>query len=201
MEKFKFDILGITSSHSNIGSFTLVLGEPDGRRRLPIVIGAVEAQAIMMEIENIKPHRPMTHDLLYTICDKFNVDLIEVNIVEMKEAVFFARMKFNKNGIEHEIDARPSDAIAVAVRFRVPIYVYEKVFRDSGIEIKENEDANFEETDNNPIMPEFQASPSSNVSKPDQITAIKQQMEEAIQNEDYELAAQLRDKLTQLEQN
>jgi len=143
----------------------------------------------------------MTHDLLYTICEKFNVDLIEVNIVEMKEAVFFARMKFNKDGIEHEIDARPSDAIAVAVRFRVPIYVYEKVFRDSGIEIKENEDANFEETDTNPIMPELQASPSSNVSKPDQIKAIKQQMEEAIQNEDYELAAQLRDKLTQLEQN
>lgn len=199
MEKFKFEILGITTSHSNIGSYTLVLEETGGKRRLPIVIGGVEAQAIMLEIEKIKPHRPMTHDLMFNICDTFGVDLIEIDIVEVKEAVFFARMKFSKGGEEKEIDARPSDAIALAVRFNVPIYVFDSVVQEAGIDMRNDSTSPADTVINPPPQVPSVPDKAPEPSKAEKLAILKKKMEEAIHNEDYEKAAALRDQINQLE--
>jgi len=200
LEKFLFTILGITTSHSNIGSYTLVLGDSEGRRRLPIIIGAVEAQAIMMEIENIRPHRPMTHDLMFNICNDFGIVLQEICIIDVKDAVFFARLIFSTPSGEKELDARPSDAIALAVRFKAPIYVNEKVFMEAGVDIRES--SGKDDPVLNPPPQEQEPEPEklpSKVSKGEQLQKLKQKMEEAIQNEDYEKAAFLRDQIQKLE--
>lgn len=204
MEKIRLEILGLSSSQSDVGHFALVLGEVTGNRRLPIIIDGYQARAIALEIENIKPNRPMTHDLLVNIAKEFEIQLVEVQITDLKEGIFYARLVFEFNGEIHEIDSRTSDAVAIGVRFKVPIYTYEKVLSVAGIEVKdsdmeeeqdnffpdEDEGAGYEDEDEGDDAPETQES---------KIKRLKKDMDTAISDEDYEKAARLRDEISRLE--
>jgi bifunctional DNase/RNase len=123
----ELEILGLSSNHSQSGSFTLVMGEVEGSRRLPIVIGMFEAQAIAIEIEKIIPNRPMTHDLFRSFADSFKFKIDKIVISDMKEGVFYAKINCKSDATLVEIDSRPSDAIAIAVRFSAQIFCSEKV--------------------------------------------------------------------------
>lgn len=210
MDKIRLDILGLSSSQSQVGSFALVLGERDGNRRLPIIIGGFEAQAIALEIENIKPNRPMTHDLILSIAQGFDIGLQEVVISDLREGVFYSRLVMYQEGDMKEIDARPSDAIAIAVRYKAPIYTYEHILREAGIVIKdadfptgeepeEEEETAQEPERDEPRSEEMTPAQISNLTKGQLIKKLTQQIEEAIAREDYEKAAKLRDEINKLE--
>lgn len=208
MDKIELEILGLSSSQSQIGSFALVLGEKGGERRLPIIIGGFEAQAIALEIENIKPNRPMTHDLILRIHEAFDIRLEEVLITDLREGVFYALLHLVVNGQVHEIDARPSDAIAIAVRHKAPIYAVPKILEEAGIVIRD-------EDEDEPLVPEPAYSEEETAedeelagTDPEEMTALQRQkllkkltkeMEAAIDREDYERAARLRDQISKLE--
>lgn len=193
MEKIRLDILGLSSSQSQVGSFALVLGERDGNRRLPIIIGGFEAQAIALEIESIKPNRPMTHDLVLSITRTFGIGLKEVIINDLHEGVFFSKLIMYQGDEEFEIDARPSDAVAIAVRYQAPIYTHEPILAEAGIVIKD--DSGEEEVKpQEPVRSERKRSGSKN----DRIQELTRLIEEAIAREDYETAARLRDEINKL---
>ena len=137
MEKLKLEILGLSSSQSQTGSFALVLGEVKGSRRLPIIIGMFEAQAIAIEIEKIIPNRPMTHDLFKSFASSFDYSVDEIVISDLKEGVFFAKIVCNNGTNKVEVDARPSDAIAIGLRFNAPIFTYESILSEAGIVLTE----------------------------------------------------------------
>jgi hypothetical protein len=224
VDKIKLEILGLSSSQSQIGSFALVLGEKDGNRRLPIIIGGSEAQAIALEIENIKPNRPMTHDLMLSLTQTFGITLQEVVISDLKEGVFFARLMMEQNGETKEIDSRPSDAIAIAVRHQAPIYTYENILEEAGIVIKEGEEeeeaaessggsgasASATSVQSRSSEEAMQSSEEEIPKDPSQLSDLKRaqlvkkltrQMDEAINNEEYEKAARLRDEIDRLDPN
>jgi len=213
VEKIRLQILGLSSSQSQIGSFALVLGEQDGNRRLPIIIGGFEAQAIALEIEKIKPHRPMTHDLILSIAQTFGIGLKEVLISDLKEGVFYSKlMMHQEGGPVLEVDSRPSDAIAIAVRYQAPIYTYDFILEEAGIVIKDIQSGEADDTDaapeaaplevtrsSAPAPDEADTSRSTGSGRSQQIRKLTQQIEEAIANEDYERAARLRDEIQKLE--
>ncbi|MCS7076497.1 MAG: bifunctional nuclease family protein [Bacteroidia bacterium] len=185
--------MGLSSSHSSAHSYALILGEKNGRRRLPIIIGAFEAQAIAIEVEGIRPNRPMTHDLFRNFAIEFNIRIIEVMITELREGIFFAYILCECNNVRKKIDARPSDAIAIAVRFNAPIYTNEKVLQEGGIVLKDS----FYTSAQEESPPEQKQSRELTIAE--RIERLKAQMNEALQNEDYELAARLRDEIKRLE--
>lgn len=193
MEKIKLDILGLSSSQSQSGSFALVLGETNGKRRLPIIIGMFEAQAIAIEIEKIIPNRPMTHDLFKSFAQSFNFEVEEILISDLKEGVFFAKIVCS-NGIKQiDVDARPSDAIAIGLRFNVPIFTYETVLSEAGIvltdEAEEEEPVPKKETVQKSRQPESEKLKDLTSDK------LNKLLEEALANEDYEKAAKIRDEM------
>jgi bifunctional DNase/RNase len=181
VEKVQVDILGLSTSPASGGAYALILKEVNGNRRLPIIIGAFEAQSIAIEIEGIKPPRPLTHDLIKNILETLGAELNEITISELRDGTFFATLSFDGQ----DIDARPSDAIALAVRFGVPIFVAEKVMKEAA------------------FMPENEEADSSKPTAESHLTrleALKAQLNEAVEHEDYERAAQLRDEIKKLEQ-
>lgn len=193
MEKIKLDILGLSSSQSQSGSFALVLGETNGKRRLPIIIGMFEAQAIAIEIEKIIPNRPMTHDLFKSFAQSFNFEVEEILISDLKEGVFFAKIVCS-NGIKQiDVDARPSDAIAIGLRFNVPIYTYETVLSEAGIvltdETEEDEPKPKKETVQKSRQPESEKLKDLSSDK------LNKLLEDALAAEDYEKAAKIRDEM------
>jgi bifunctional DNase/RNase len=133
VDKIKLEILGLSSSQSQSGSFALVLGEERGNRRLPIIIGMFEAQAIAIEIEKIVPNRPMTHDLFKSFAQSFRFSVLEIIISDLREGVFYAKIVCTDGTRKVEVDARPSDAIAIGLRFGVPIYTFEPILSEAGI--------------------------------------------------------------------
>ncbi len=195
MKKIKLEILGLSSSQSQTGSFALVLGETDGNRRLPIIIGMFEAQAIAIEIEKIIPNRPMTHDLFKSFAQSFNYFVEEIIISDLKEGVFFAKIICSDGLKKVEIDGRPSDAIAIGLRFDAPIYTYESILAEAGIVLtEESEEEKAEET-----------KPKARVKKENKklddiknlpFEKLNQLLSEAIEKEDYERAAKIRDELS-----
>jgi len=194
VDKIKLEILGLSSSQSQVGSFALVLGEVDGHRRLPIIIGGFEAQAIALEIENIKPNRPMTHDLLVSVAKSFDIEMQEVLISELKEGVFYSKIIF-QSGLEfQEVDARPSDAIAVAVRFKAPIYTTEEILQEAGIVVREPKTQTTVATRSS-----VKTTPEEEIPVKERIKVLNDQIAKSIQNEDYEKAARLRDEIMKLE--
>lgn len=193
----------MSSSQSDVGHFALVLGEVKGSRRLPIIIDGYQARAIALEIENIKPNRPMTHDLLVNIAKEFHINLVEVQITELKEGIFYARLVFNQDGEITEIDSRTSDAVAIGVRFKVPVYTYERVLAVAGIEVKDSDleespEDFFSDEDDLPGYEE-ESEEGTEDEGDDSLTRLKSEMESAIQDEDYEKAARLRDEISRLE--
>lgn len=189
MNKVECEILGLSSSPSTGGAYAILLKELEGHRRLPIIIGAFEAQAIALEMEGIKPPRPLTHDLLKQITDNLGAIVNEVIIDELRENTFFAKIIIEVSGLTQEIDARPSDAIALAVRAEAPIYVASAVM-DTAAFIPSEEDE-IEEI-NSGISPESKKNKKP-VSKETKLAAMHDKLREAIEKEEYERAAIIRD--------
>ena len=200
-DKIKLEILGLSSSQSQSGSFALVLGEKSGKRRLPIIIGMFEAQAIAIEIEKIIPNRPMTHDLFKSFAGSFNFTIKEIIISDLKEGVFFAKIMCENEKDIIEIDSRPSDAIAIGLRFNAPIYTYETILSEAGIELSEEEE---EESDAKKVQSELEqiqpakekpTSPGTERLKDNSMDKLKEMLDKAIGQEDYEKAAIIRDEI------
>jgi bifunctional DNase/RNase len=188
MDKIKMEIVGLSYSQTQNGAYALVLSELGGKRRLPIIIGGFEAQAIAIELEKMTPNRPLTHDLFKSFSLSFGITLTEVVIYNLQEGVFFAKLIFHKDGLVSEIDARTSDAIALAVRFHCPIYTFESILSSAGILSDEMmlEDEHEENLESPQAFSEFQQ-----LSKEELEIALQ----EAIENEDYERASLLRDEI------
>ncbi|GAB1463725.1 bifunctional nuclease family protein [Pedobacter sp.] len=197
MKKVKLDIVGLSYSQTQSGAYALVLGEVNGRRRLPIIIGAFEAQAIAIEIEKMSPTRPLTHDLFKSFAQAYQVEVNEVLIYNLVDGVFFAKLMCNKDGEQIEIDARTSDAIAIAVRFNAVIYTYEFILASAGIVIEGNDFLFLEN------MEGITNSPTEEISSPIPVSGfqnlsveeLQQKLEKALAEEAYEKAARLRDEI------
>lgn len=199
MDFIQVDIIGLSTSPSSGGAYALVLGEIDGNRRLPIIIGAFEAQAIALELEKIQPPRPMTHDLLRDTFEAVDVDVTQVVIDELREGTFFAKVRYQHNGTEEQLDSRPSDAVALAVRVDAPIYVAPAVLEEAGITAEEEEMSSLAESAASSSEEEEEESqtPLSRLER------MEKELEKAVEEENYEKAAELRDEIEQLkgEQN
>jgi len=188
VEKIQVDILGLSTSPSSGGAYALILKELNGPRRLPIIIGAFEAQSIALEMEGIKPPRPLTHDLMKTIIDSMGAGLADVLISELRDGTFYARLSIDSQ----EIDSRPSDAIALAVRYGVPIFVSDRVMDEAAF-VPENEHAEAAAPDASTTK---EAAPKPKLSK---LEVLQSQLGEAITKEEYEKAARLRDEIRKLQ--
>ena len=188
------EILGLSTNPSTGGAYAILLKEIEGTRRLPIIIGAFEAQAIALEMEGIKPPRPLTHDLLKTLVDNLGANVVEIVVSELKENTFYAKIILEASGLTNEIDARPSDAIALAVRTYAPIFVNELVMNAAAfIPSDETEIRGFETSDlENDKRP---------LSKEAQLAALQDKLREALESEEFERAAKLRDDIKRLSQN
>lgn len=204
MKKIKLEILGLSSSQSQSGSFALVLGESEGNRRLPIIIGMFEAQAIAIEIEKIIPNRPMTHDLFKSFANSFHFHVEEIIISDLKEGVFFAKIVCTDGLKKSEIDARPSDAIAIGLRFDAPIFTFETILAEAGIVLtdeEEEEEKEKEKSEKAEAKPESKAKVKKESSKKADdyknfsVDKLKDLLKDAIDKEDYERAAKIRDEL------
>jgi len=178
-----------------------MLNEVDGTRRLPIVIGAFEAQAIALELEGFKPNRPMTHDLMHQFMVSYNIVLDSVIISELKEGVFYSKLVLVSNGEAKEIDARPSDAIALAVRFKADVFTLPEIMEEAGIETKEPEDSPENEPDETQLEEVLVYDTDSEMEESDELHHLREELNEAISNEDYEKAAKIRDRISKLESN
>lgn len=197
MKKIKLEILGLSSSQSQTGSFALVLGETEGNRRLPIIIGMFEAQAIAIEIEKIVPNRPMTHDLFKSFANNFHFTVEEIIISDLKEGVFFGKIVCSDGLKKTEIDARPSDAIAIGLRFDSPIYTYENILAEAGIVLTDEA----EEEKPEPKVEKAKVKKETTSTKKDDfknysVDRLNEMLKDAIDKEDYERAAKIRDELS-----
>jgi bifunctional DNase/RNase len=190
MEKIRLDIIGMSYSQSQSGAYALILGERDGKRRLPIIIGGFEAQAIAIELEKIKTPRPLTHDLFKTFADVYQIQVLEVVINKFSEGVFYAKLVCSDGKNEQEVDSRTSDAIALALRFSCPIYTYENIMVAAGILIDE-ESENSTSADS---KPESSASGPSDFSELS-LTELKELLQASIEKEEYEKASKIRDEI------
>lgn len=200
LKKIKLEILGLSSSQSQTGSFALVLGEAEGNRRLPIIIGMFEAQAIAIEIEKIVPNRPMTHDLFKSFANSFHFHVEEILISDLKEGVFFAKIVCTDGLKKSEIDARPSDAIAVGLRFDAPIFTYETILAEAGIVLtdEEEEEDKEEKSESKPeskVKVKKESTKKGDDYKSYSIEKLNEMLKAAIEKEDYEKAAKIRDEL------
>lgn len=190
-KKIKLEILGLSSSQSQNSSFALVLGEEGGNRRLPIIIGMFEAQAIAIEIEKIVPNRPMTHDLFKTFAEAFDFYVEEVIIYGLKEGVFYAHIVCSNDVRTFEVDARPSDAIAIGLRFGAGIYTYDNIMSEAGIIVNSDDDDEAQATAPAP-QPKKSWAETLKDTPTDQ---LQQMLDETLAREDYEKAAKIRDEL------
>jgi hypothetical protein len=193
LQKIQCEILGLSSSPSTGGAYAILLKEIDGNKRLPIIIGAFEAQAIALEIEGIKPPRPLTHDLLKQLTDNLGASVIEVIVDELRENTFYAKIILEVSGFTQEIDARPSDAIALAVRAQAPIYVSAAVLQAAAFVPSEESD----ETGISNIAPSSGKNKKP-VTKETKLASLQNKLREAIENEEYERAAKIRDEIKSL---
>ncbi|TRX49462.1 hypothetical protein FNH22_26975 [Fulvivirga sp. M361] len=196
MEKIKLEILGLSSSQSQSGSFALVLGETEGNRRLPIIIGMFEAQAIAIEIEKIIPNRPMTHDLFKSFAHSFDYKVEEIIISDLKEGVFFAKIICNNGDKTIEVDARPSDAIAIGLRFDSPIYTYEAILAEAGIVLTDENEDEIAELKSEVKTEQAPTKKKADDLKNQSVDKLNELLKDAIDNEDYEKAAKIRDELS-----
>lgn len=192
MDKLKLEILGMSYSQSQSGAYALILGEVDGKRRLPIIIGGFEAQAIAIELEKMKPARPLTHDLLKRVSDAYGIRINEVIINKFFEGVFYAQLICDDGKKVMEIDSRTSDAVALALRFNCPIYTYENIMAQAGIIVQENKDEKQEADD---WFSEKEDNPYERFS----VAELEDMIKKAVELEDYEKASKIRDEIKRRE--
>jgi uncharacterized protein len=194
MDKVELRFLRITYSHTHAGAYALILSEVEGDRRLPIIIGGVEAQAIAIQVENIKPARPLTHDLFKNMCDTLAINLKEVIINDLVEGIFHAKLVLDQDGKEVEIDARSSDAIALALRFDCPIFTYEFILSAAGLKVEEGEESE-EQAEENKGKGKGEKKSTASLT----MDELRTKLEEALDNEDYEKASKIRDEIKKRE--
>ncbi len=200
MKKILLEIVGLSYSQNQSGAYVLVLGESSGSRRLPIVIGGFEAQAIAIELEKMTPTRPLTHDLFKSFATTFNINLKEVIIYNVVEGIFFAKLICSDGSKEFDIDARTSDAIALAVRFNCDIYTHESILKSAGIALDGDMDATI--LSENSKIAELHIEDSFQKDNADEFKSksseeLKNTLQWALENEKYEMASKIRDELNQ----
>lgn len=191
MDKIKLEIAGLSYSQTQSGAYALVLAETGGKRQLPIIIGGFEAQAIAIELEKMTPTRPLTHDLFKNFAVSFSIEVKEVVIYNLIEGIFFAKLICERDGQVTEIDARTSDAIAIGVRFNCPIYTFENILSSAGILLDEETGNEFDSDS----LENDEGDDSKDSINQVSIEELEVQLDEAIQNEDYELASKIRDEI------
>ena len=193
MKKVRLEIVGLSYSQTQSGAYALVLGESTGSRRLPIIIGGFEAQAIAIELEKMTPTRPLTHDLFKTFSETFSIEVTEILIYNLVEGIFYAKLMCTDGTREVEIDARTSDAIALAVRFNCPIFTYEFILKSAGIVLDDEILPSTTETSMASIE-EVEATPEGEY-KSKSSEELKNLLQTALDDEQYELASKIRDEL------
>jgi len=200
VDKVQVEILGLSTSSFSSGAYALILQEINPpQRRLPIIIGAFEAQAIAMELEKVKPPRPQTHDLLKSLLEAFDVTVQEVIIHDLQDGTFYAHIVLDDGTV---IDSRPSDAIALAVRTHSPIYVMDHVLEEAGFLPESEEELEEEEEDEfYSLRSETEAIYEEEKEPESELERLRRKLQKAIEEEDYELAAQLRDQIKRLEED
>lgn len=203
MKKLKLDIVGLSYSQTQSGAYALVLGEVNGNRRLPIIIGGFEAQAIAVEIEKMTPSRPLTHDLFKSFAETFDITIDEVLIYNLVDGIFYAKIICQQGSKTTEIDARTSDAVALAVRFGCPIYTYDFIMGAAGIVIESNDFAFLENLSSASPEPTQEIKEEKEEPVKKQVspyaTLTDEQLENSLKkyiaNEQYEAAAKVRDEI------
>ena len=200
MSLIKLSIKGISYSQTQSGAYALVLSEEEGTRTLPIIIGAFEAQSIAIALETeIRPPRPLTHDLFKTFSDRFLITVKEVIIHKLVDGVFFSSLVCERNGVEEVIDARTSDAIAIAVRFEAPIYTYENILEKAGVFLKLEEEFGIEDTsesEEDSLDLEDLVIKKESTFSDVSLKELHNQLNDAVADENYELAAKIRDEIS-----
>ena len=192
MKKIGLDIVGLSYSQTQSGAYALVLAEQEGKRRLPIIIGGFEAQAIAIELEDMTPSRPLTHDLFKSFAEAFDVKVKEVLIYNLVEGIFYAKLICLKEGAEVEIDTRTSDAVALAVRFKCPIFTYENIMESAGIVIDEETEEPIQSKPKKAIASkgkEKKGIDSLNLKE------LNEKLQNALDSENYEAASRIRDEI------
>ncbi len=197
--QIKLNVLGISYSQTQSGAYALVLAEEDGERRIPIIIGGFEAQAIAIQLEGLKPPRPLTHDLFLSFATAFNITITEINIYKLEEGVFYSQLICEDGKNQMTVDARTSDAIALALRFRCSIYTTEEIMAKSGIVI----DIEPESKGKQPAGASgFFTDPAPGTRRPGDelhdfsVSELKEMLQDAIKNENYERASDIRDEIS-----
>jgi uncharacterized protein len=191
MKKVRLDIMALSHSVTQSHNYAVVLGEENGKRRLPIVIGGFEAQAIAVALENMTPNRPLTHDLFKNTLDAFNVEIKEVVINNLLDGIFYAQLICEQDGNVMQIDARTSDAISMAVRYGCPIYTFEFIMESAGVVLDEEEET----------KPNTPKKPKGSSIETMSLAGLERLLDEALEKEDYERAAQIRDIIAKKKSN
>ncbi len=201
MGKIKLNVLGISYSQTQSGAYALVLSEEEGNRRIPIIVGGFEAQAIAIELEGLAPPRPLTHDLFKNFADSYGITILEVNIHKLEDGVFFANIQCDKGGQRIVLDARTSDAIALALRFSCPIYSTDEIVEKAGIVLDFEKGAEFEhpgaspeEEDKTGVEKKKKDTPHPDLADTS-MDDLKSLLAEAVSKEDYEKASKIRDEI------
>jgi hypothetical protein len=190
MKRIKLKVMGISYSQTQSGAYALILIEENGDRRIPIIIGGFEAQAIVIKLENLDPPRPLTHDLFKKFADEFNISVIEVMIYKLEEGVFFSKLVCNNGEKEYSIDSRTSDAVAIALRFGCPIFITEDILKKAGITVSPSDS---EMSSLNEVDSFFEPEKTKYDTYSDE--ELYKMIDEAIKTEDYERAANVRDEI------
>jgi len=191
----RLNIKGISYSQTQSGAYALVLSEVGGDRTLPIIIGAFEAQSIAIALEReIKPPRPLTHDLFKSFADRFNIKVKQVIIHKLVDGVFYSSLICERDKIEEIIDTRTSDAVALAIRFNAPIFTYANILDKAGIFLKLKDEIKIQKEKGGSKMPKQPVQKKDTYTKLS-VKALFKKLEQAVANEDYELAARLRDEI------
>lgn len=202
MDRIRLNIKGLSYSQTQSGAYALVLGEEGGERRLPIIIGGFEAQSIAVALEkDVNPPRPLTHDLFKNFADNFEIKVKEVVIHKLQDGVFYSILICEKEGKDTVFDARTSDAVALAIRFKSPIFTYREILDKAGVILKEGQEPNKEKeedfTEEKPLAAKKPVK-KGDISKKT-LEELNQLMNQAVRDENYELAASIRDEIDKRE--
>jgi bifunctional DNase/RNase len=187
MKKIRLKIAGLSYSQTRHGAYALILEEESGNRRLPVIIGTSEAQSIAIQLEGLKPFRPLTHDLFVSMANSFHITVTEVNIVKLEEGIFYSEIICKRELAKIKIDSRTSDAISIALRFNAPIFVTEEIIEKAGILF--NEDIGESDTENS------EKKQKSDNFEDYSVKELQKIMDEAVEKEDYETASKIRDEI------